>query len=95
MNGNRRLVKITTNLFFFSEEAAINEVLTLRHKLTFMIPDQIIKHEHSRLNHKTTNSWENLRSSIFDQTKTIENKLREIEAELAIIMVNDPHNEAT
>ena len=60
-----------------------------------MIPDQLIKREISRINQKTKNSWEDLRTSIFDQTKTIENKLREIEAELAMTMVNDPHNEAT
>jgi len=78
---------------YYSEEAAISEVLHLRHKLTFMIPDELIKREMSRINQKTKNSWEDLRSSIFDQSKTIENKLREIEAELAILMVNDPHNE--
>ena len=60
-----------------------------------MIPDQLIKREISHINQKTKHSWEDLRTSIFDQTKTIENKLREIEAELAMTMVNDPHNEAT
>jgi len=80
---------------YYSEEAAIKQVLHLRHKLTFISNQNQAtdKNEHSFLE-LNKDSWDALRSSIFDQARHIEHKLHEIENELAIAMINDPHNES-
>lgn len=75
---------------YYSEEAAIKQVLHLRHKLTF-ISNQ---NQANSVDELKKGSWDALRSSIFDQARHIEHKLHEIENELAITMINDPHNES-
>jgi len=64
--------------------------LHLRHKLTF-ISNQ---NQANSVDELKKGSWDALRSSIFDQARHIEHKLHEIENELAITMINDPHNES-
>ena len=68
----------------------------LRHKLTFISNQNqaINKNEQTSFNDLKKNSWDALRSSIFDQARQIEHKLHDLENELTITLINDPHNES-
>ena len=84
---------------YYSEEAAAKEVLSLRHKINYLIPNQIFNKEMARINQSgqskepRRNSWENMRSSINIQARNAEERLREIEQETALSVVLDPNTE--
>lgn len=79
---------------YYSEEAAISELLTLRQKLHCLVPIEFgTKKDHPDLKNRRKSSWEAMSKKISGQEKVIEQKLLEIENELARTMNNDPNNE--
>ena len=82
---------VDKNKRYYTEEAAISELLTLRQKLRCLVPGQFGTEPNLRKRRKS--SWEAMSKKISGQEKIIEQKLLEIQNELMRIMHNDPNNE--
>ena len=79
---------------YYTEEAAISDLLTLRQKLRCLVPSQFgTKKDVPDLKKRRKSSWEAMSKKISGQEKVIEQKLLEIQNELTRIMNNDPNNE--
>ena len=72
---------------YYTEEAAISDLLTLRQKLRCLVPSQFgTKKDVPDLKKRRKSSWEAMSKKISGQEKVIEQKLLETEIELTRIM---------